>query len=94
MRILVLFKCLDSFLKIDIKFVPCDRPIKARRIYSLVFFLEVRQSGGEKGRNEIQSTLGFETLDKAAALGLETAPPMTDPRQYINSNLGFSNLKI
>ena len=38
----------------------------------------------------IQSTLGFETLDKAAALGLETATPLTDPRQYINSNLGFS----
>ena len=37
---------------------------------------------------------GFETLDKAAALGLETATPLTDPRQYINSNLGFSNLKI
>ena len=43
---------------------------------------------------QIQSTLGFETLDKAAALGLETATPLTDPRQYINSNLGFRNLKI
>ena len=43
---------------------------------------------------KLQSTLGFETLDKAAALGLETATPLTDPRQYINSNLGFSNLKI
>ena len=42
----------------------------------------------------LQSTLGFETLDKAAALGLATATPLTDPRQYINSNLGFSNLKI
>ena len=42
----------------------------------------------------IQSTFGFETLDKAAALGLETATPLTDPRQYINSNLGFRNLKI
>ena len=38
--------------------------------------------------------MGFETLDKAAALGLETATPLTDPRQYINSNLGFRNLKI
>ena len=28
---------------------------------------------------EIQLTLGFETLDKAAALGLETATPLTDP---------------
>ena len=42
----------------------------------------------------LQSTLGFETLDKAAALGLETSTPLTDPRQYINSNLGFRNLKI
>ena len=44
--------------------------------------------------NQVQSTLGFETLDKAAALGLETATPLMDPRQYINSNLGFRNLKI
>ena len=43
---------------------------------------------------QLQSTLGFETLDKAAVLGLETATPLTDPRQYINSNLGFRNLKI
>ena len=42
----------------------------------------------------IQSTLGLETLDKAAGLCLETATPLTDPRQYINSNLGFRNLKI
>ena len=42
----------------------------------------------------LQSTLGFATLDKAAALGLATATPLTDLRQYINSNLGFSNLKI
>ena len=42
----------------------------------------------------IQSTLGFETLDIAAALDLETATPLTDLRQYINSNLGFRNLKI
>ena len=42
----------------------------------------------------LQSTLGFETLNKAAALGIETATPLTDPRQYINNNLGFSNLKI
>ena len=29
-----------------------------------------------------------------STLGLETATPLTDPRQYINSNLGFRNLKI
>ena len=45
-------------------------------------------------KSRLQSTLGFETLDIAAALDLETATPLTDPRQYINSNLGFSNLKI
>ena len=44
--------------------------------------------------SQLQSTLGFATLDKAAALGLATATPLTDLRQYINSNLGFSNLKI
>ena len=44
--------------------------------------------------DQIQSPLGFAILDKAAALGLETATPLTDPRQYINSNLGFRNLKI
>ena len=42
----------------------------------------------------VQSTLGFETLDKAAALGLATAIPLTDLRQYINSDLGYSNLEI
>ena len=42
----------------------------------------------------MQSPLGFATLDKAAALGLATATPMTDLRQYINSNLGFSDLEI
>ena len=45
-------------------------------------------------QSQIQSTLGFETLDIAAALDLETATPLTDLRQYINSNLGFRNLKI
>ena len=34
---------------------------------------------GRPSRKEIQSTLGFETLDKAAALGLETASTLTDP---------------
>ena len=26
-------------------------------------------------------------MDKAAALGLETATPLTDPRQYMNSKI-------
>ena len=42
----------------------------------------------------IQSPLGFATLDKAAALGLATATPLTDLRQYINSDLGYSDLEI
>ena len=42
----------------------------------------------------VQSTLGFETLDKAAALVLATATTLTDLRQYINSNLGYSDLEI
>ena len=42
----------------------------------------------------VQLTFGFETLDKEAALGLATATPLTDLRQYINSDLGFSNLEI
>ena len=44
--------------------------------------------------NQIQSPLGFATLDKAAALGLATATPMTDLRQYINSDFGFNDLEI
>ena len=43
---------------------------------------------------EVQSPLGFATLDKAAALGLATATPLTDLRQYINSDLGYSDLEI
>ena len=42
----------------------------------------------------IQCPLGFATLGKAAALGLATSRALTDLRQYINSDLGFSNLEI
>ena len=42
---------------------------------------------------DVQCPLGFATLDKAAALALATAT-LTDLRQYINSDLGFSDLKI
>ena len=42
----------------------------------------------------IQCPLGFATLDKAAALGLATSRAVTDLRQYINSDLGYSDLKI
>ena len=42
----------------------------------------------------VQCPLDIETLDKAAALDLATATPLTDLRQYINSNLGFRDLEI
>ena len=42
----------------------------------------------------LQCPLGFATLDKAAALGLGTSRAMTALRQYINSDLGFSDLKM
>ena len=45
-------------------------------------------------QKEVQCPLGFATLDKAAALDLATATPLTDLRQYINSNLGFRDLEI
>ena len=49
----------------------------------------------EKNETEIsKSTLGFETLDKGAALGLATAIPLTDLHQYINSDLGHCDLEI
>ena len=42
----------------------------------------------------VQCPLGFVTLDKAAALALATSRDVTDLRQYINSDLGYSDLKI
>ena len=43
---------------------------------------------------EIQSTLCFTTRGLAANLGIETSTPATDLRQYINSDLVFSDLKF
>ena len=42
----------------------------------------------------VQCPLGFATLGKAAALALATSRALTDLRQYINSDLGFSDLEI
>ena len=42
----------------------------------------------------VQSPLGFATLGEAAALALATSRALTDLRQYINSDLGFSDLEI
>ena len=47
-----------------------------------------------KDRCKIQCPLGFATLGKAAALALATSRALTDLRQYINSDLGFSDLKM
>ena len=54
----------------------------------LLFFCDAQK------QSVIQAPLGFATLDKAAALGLATATPLTDLRQYINSDLGYSDLEI
>ena len=43
---------------------------------------------------EIQCPLDIETWNKAAALDLATSKAVTDLRQYINSDLGFSDLKM
>ena len=42
----------------------------------------------------IQCPLDIKTLDKAAALPIAAATRVTDLRHYINSNLGYSNLKL
>ena len=39
-------------------------------------------------------SIGFATLDKAATLALATSKALTGLRQYINSDLGFSDLKM
>ena len=49
---------------------------------------------GEFFKKAIQCPLDIETLDKAAALDLATSKAVTDLRQYINSNLGYSDLEI
>ena len=43
---------------------------------------------------QIQCPLDIQTLDKAAALPIAAATRVTDLRQYINSNLAYSNLKF
>ena len=73
------------------------------------YFMGERILGGGKGvakwaekleltlahkNTRIQCPLDIETLDKAAALDLATSKAVTDLRQYINSDLGFSDLKM
>ena len=45
-------------------------------------------------KNPVQCPLDIKTLDKAAALPIAAATRVTDLRHYINSNLGYSNLKL
>ena len=42
----------------------------------------------------IQCPLDITTLDKAAALPIATSTPATNLRQYINSDLGYNDLKF
>ena len=44
--------------------------------------------------NQIQCPLDITTLDKAAALPIATSNPATNLRQYINSDLGYNDLKF
>ena len=48
----------------------------------------------KKYRNYSLRTLGFTTMGLAANLALATSIPMTDLRQYINSDLVFNDLKL
>ena len=49
---------------------------------------------GNVDKHLIQCPLDIQTLDKEAALPIATATRVTDLRQYINSNLAYSNLKF
>ena len=42
----------------------------------------------------IQCPLDIATLDIAAALAIATSTPVTNLRQYINSDLGYTDLKF
>ena len=60
----------------------------------MVYSVAKGQAGVRLLCSKVQSPLGFATLDKAAALALATSRAVTDLRQYINSDLGFSDLKM
>ena len=46
------------------------------------------------GYRLIQCPLDIATLDIVAALPIATSTPVTNLRQYINSDLGYNDLKI
>ena len=77
------YYCYDLFLKLIYRLWLCMLE------YCHVVLSKLNISFGK-----VQCPLGFATLDKAAALGLATATPLTDLRQYINSDLVFSDLKF
>ena len=45
-------------------------------------------------KRPVQCPLDIATLDKAAALPIATSTPATNLRQYINSDLGYNDLKF
>ena len=47
-----------------------------------------------KDATELQCPLYIATLDIAAALPIATSTPVTNLRQYINSDLGYNDLKF
>ena len=50
--------------------------------------------GAAKKASSIQWPLDIATLDKAAALPIATSTLVTNLRQYINSDLGYNDLKF
>ena len=56
-------------------------------IYILLWFGHILPS-------KVQSPLSIATLDIAAALPIATSSPVTNLRQYINSDLGYNNLNF
>ena len=73
-----------------------DSAYKHRNGYRFCYVCLKRRGKPVAGSSDVETPhlLGFATLDKAAALGLATSRAVTDLRQYINSDLGYSDLKI
>ena len=59
-----------------------------------VFLNKLKKLSLRTSFEDIQCPLDIATLDKAAALAKATATRVTDLRQYINSDLGYSTLKF
>ena len=50
--------------------------------------------GATNNQSRVQCPLDIATLDIAAALPIATSTPVTNLRQYINSDLGYNDLKF